>query len=85
MTQVLVIFVIRTQRNPFKSLSNHWLTITSLMVVAIAIALPYTSVGRYFGFIPLPLTFFSILLAMGMIYLVMVELVKRWFYKRVGL
>jgi Mg2+-importing ATPase len=55
------------------------------MVVAIAIALPYTSVGRYFGFIPLPLTFFSILLAMGMIYLVMVELVKRWFYKRVGL
>ena len=84
-TQVLVIFVIRTQRNPFKSLPNHWLTITSLMVVAIAIALPYTSVGRYFGFIPLPLTFFSILLAMGMTYLVMVELVKRWFYKTVGL
>lgn len=83
-TQVLVIFVIRTQRNPFKSLPNHWLTSTSLLVVAIAIALPYTFVGRYFGFIPLPLTFFSILLAMGMIYLVMVELVKRWFYKRVG-
>jgi Mg2+-importing ATPase len=83
-TQVLVIFVIRTQRNPFRSLPNHWLTSTSLMVVAVAITLPYTPVGRYFGFIPLPLAFFSILLVMGLIYLVMVELVKRWFYQRVG-
>ena len=36
-TQVLVIFIIRTRRNPFKSRPNIWLTLCSLAVVCIAI------------------------------------------------
>ncbi|MGZ8982640.1 MAG: magnesium-translocating P-type ATPase [Methylotenera sp.] len=81
-TQVLVIFVIRTRRNPFKSRPNGWLASTSLLIVAIAAMLPYTPLGTYFKFVPLPPVFFSILIAMGIVYLVMVELVKRWFYRR---
>ena len=81
-TQVLVIFVIRTRRNPFKSHPNKWLAITSLLIVAIAALLPYIAIGRYFGFVALPPVFFSILIAMAIIYLVMVEFVKRWFYRR---
>jgi Mg2+-importing ATPase len=81
-TQVLVIFVIRTRRNPFKSKPNIWLASSSLLVVAIAAALPYTALGRYFGFVPLPAVFFGILMGMVMLYLVMVELGKRWIYQR---
>lgn len=81
-TQVLVIFVIRTRRNPFKSRPNLWLATTSLLVVAVAAMLPYTTLGAYFGLVPPPLVFFTILVAMVITYLVMVELVKLWFYRR---
>ncbi len=36
-TQVLVIFIIRTRRNPFKSRPNLWLTLCSLSVVCLAV------------------------------------------------
>lgn len=80
-TQVLVIFIIRTRRNIFKSKPNSWLVYTSLLIVGVAITLPFTSIGAYFGFSPLPIKFFTILLTMGIGYLVMVEFVKRWFYR----
>lgn len=54
---------------------------TSLSIVGVAITLPFTSISTYFGFIPLPIKFFSILLTMGIGYLVMVEFIKRWFYR----
>jgi len=81
-TQVLVIFVIRTHKNPFKSRPNVWLTICSLMVVALAILLPFTPIGRFFGFVPPPPLFFVVLAVMVVVYLVIVEQVKQWFYRR---
>lgn len=80
-TQVLVIFIIRTRNNPLKSHPNPWLTICSLLVVALAVLLPFTPLGRYLGFVAPPLLFFFILTIMVIIYLLMVEGVKQWFYK----
>lgn len=81
-TQVLVIFIIRTRKNPLKSRPNPWLTACSLLVVAVAILLPFTPLGRFFGFVPPPALFFVILAGMVIVYLLMVEFVKQWFYKR---
>lgn len=81
-TQVLVIFIIRTRRNPFKSRPHPWLTVTSLTVVVLAIALPFTPVGAYFGLTPPPLMFFLVLAVMVLVYLTAVEGMKRWFYGR---
>ena len=81
-TQVLVIFVIRTRGNPLRSRPAALLTLTSLGVVALAAALPYTPLGARLGFAPLPAALFPILGAMVLAYLVMVQLVKRWFYRR---
>jgi Mg2+-importing ATPase len=81
-SQVLVIFVIRTRRSVFKSNPSAWLVVTSLLIVSIAAMLPYTPLGNYFRFVPLPSEFFTILLVMGVSYLLMVELVKRWFYAK---
>jgi magnesium-transporting ATPase (P-type) len=80
-TQVLVIFVIRTHKNPLKSRPNPWLAICSLLVVALAVLLPFTPLGRIFGFVAPPLLFFFILASMVILYLLMVEVVKQWFYK----
>jgi len=79
-TQVLVIFIIRTHKNPFRSRPNPWLTTSSLMVVAIAVVLPFTPLAGYLGFEPLPPLFFLVLTAMVVIYLLIVQRVKHWFF-----
>lgn len=79
-TQVLVIFIIRTRKNPLKSRPNPWLTGCSLLVVASAILIPFTPLGKFLGFVPPPLLFFVILAVMVIIYLFVVEKVKQWFY-----
>ncbi len=81
-TQVLVIFIIRTRRNPFKSRPNLWLTLCSLSVVFLATALPFTPFGRYLGFVPPPLSFYLILAGLVFFYLFAVEGIKQWFFHR---
>ncbi len=81
-TQVLVIFIIRTRGNPFKSRPHPILTFTSLVIVTTAIGLPLTPLGAYLGFVAPPAYFYGILAAMVIIYLGVVEMVKRIFYHR---
>jgi Mg2+-importing ATPase len=82
-TQTLVIFVIRTRRSPFyKSKPSKPLVLASLSIVGFALILPFTLLGNWFGFVKPPVTFFVFLIAFVVAYLSMVELLKRWFYKR---
>ncbi|HEY6008382.1 MAG TPA: magnesium-translocating P-type ATPase, partial [Geobacteraceae bacterium] len=81
-TQVLVIFVIRTRGNPFRSRPNPWLAACSLAVVAVAAALPFTPFGVHLGFTAPPASFFPVLGAMLLAYLLAVEGMKRWFFRR---
>jgi len=81
-TQVLVIFVIRTRRSPFQSRPNPWLLACSLSVVAVAALLPFTGAGRDLGFLAPPGFFFLMLSALLLCYLVTVEGIKRWFFRR---
>jgi len=83
-TQVLVIFVIRTRGNPLRSTPHPLLLVTSLTVVAAAACLPFTPLGAYFGFVPPPAIFYYILIGMAVAYLLLVELVKMAFYRRIG-
>ncbi len=76
-TQTLVIFVIRTAGNPMKSRPSLPLAITTIMIVATGIALPYTPFTRLFGFVPLPAPFFVFLAISTVTYLALVELGKR--------
>jgi Mg2+-importing ATPase len=80
-TQVLVIFIIRTRKNPFKSRPNPWLIACSLTVVAAAVLLPFTPAGVYLGFVPPPAFFFLILIVMLLAYLLAVEGIKQWFFR----
>ncbi|MGE5649292.1 MAG: HAD-IC family P-type ATPase, partial [Bacillota bacterium] len=81
-TQVLVIFIIRTRRTPFRSRPNPWLVVCSLAVAAVAVLLPFTPAGMQLGFVAPPALFFLILVAMLIFYLLAVEGVKQWFFMR---
>ncbi len=80
-TQVLVIFIIRTRKNPFKSRPNPWLFGCSLTVAAVAVLLPFTPAGVYVGFVAPPASFFLILIVMLLAYLLAVEGMKQWFFR----
>ena len=80
-TQVLVIFVIRTRGNPFRSRPSRLLTLTSLSVVVLAALIPLTPLASPLGFVAPPPRFFLILAAMVAVYLAGVQGVKTWFYR----
>lgn len=82
-TQVFVIYIIRTKKIPFlQSKPSLLLLINTLIAVIVAWVIPYIFIGQYFQFAPLPITTLLVILSMVVIYLVIVEFVKRWFYKR---
>lgn len=76
-TQTLVVFIIRTTGNPFKSRPSKALSLMVLAVVTVAMVLPYTPIAPVLGFSPLPLSYFIFLGTATLTYLVLVEIVKR--------
>ena len=80
-TQVLVIFVIRTRGNPLRSRCSSWLTVSSLGVLALAVALPFTPAAAALGFVPLSTPFVGTLALVVVAYLVLIQLVKMTFIK----
>ncbi|MGB7787576.1 magnesium-translocating P-type ATPase [Methanoregula sp.] len=84
-TQTLVIFVIRTRVVPFyQSRPSRMLFASTIAIVLIACALPFTVIGSLFGLVQLPVAFFAILAALVISYLILVELVKYWFFRKFG-
>jgi Mg2+-importing ATPase len=81
-TQTLVVFVIRTAANPLASRPSRPLLISVLAVVAVAVVLPYTPVGRLIRFTPLPISLLGTIAFLALTYLLLVQAVKSWFYRR---
>ena len=82
MTELFIVMVIRTRRPFFRSRSGTLLLVATLLVAGTTIFLPYTPLGALFGFVPLPVSFVFLLLAITGAYLLASELVKGWFFRR---
>jgi Mg2+-importing ATPase len=81
-TEVLVMFVIRTRRVPFtKSRPGKWLAILTLSCVVIGTIIPFTFLGNFLGFTPLPAEYWILLILMVATYLLLVDAGKVFFYK----
>lgn len=81
-TQILVVFIIRTPGNPLRSRPHPLLAITSCAIVALGVILPYTPLGVWFGFVPVPVIFLLAVFGLVACYLVLTQAVKRWFFRR---
>ena len=80
-TQVLVIFVIRTRGNPFFSHPNPVLWIATASVLSIAMIIPFSPLAGFFGFVALPWPYFLALGVLVLMYLVLAQMVKVYFYR----
>jgi Mg2+-importing ATPase len=81
-TEVLIMFVIRTRRIPFfTSRPGKWLSLLTLSCVGFGTILPFTILGRFMGFAPLPPEYWVLLVLMVATYLVLVDAGKVFFYK----
>jgi Mg2+-importing ATPase len=81
-TQSLIIFAIRTRRVPFfRSRASRPLTIAILSCVTIGALLPFSPLADVLGFTALPAGYFAFLVGAVMLYLLIVELAKRRFYR----
>jgi Mg2+-importing ATPase len=81
-TQTLVVFVIRTAGNPFQSRPSRQLLISVLAITVVGAVLPYTPLGPLLGFTPLPLSLLGAISLLALTYLILVQAVKTWFYRR---
>ena len=84
-TQTLVLFVIRTMGNPFRSRPSRPLVVTTLLIAGIGVVLPVTPLATVLGFTTLPRSYFAFLIPATLIYLVLVDVAKRQLARRLGL
>jgi len=83
-TQILVIYVIRTQKIPFiQSRPSKTLTFATLGILSIGFIITLKGIGSFFGFDSLPLNAYLIIAALVIVYLLIVEGVKQIFYKTI--
>jgi Mg2+-importing ATPase len=81
LTELAVVFVLRTRGPAFASRPSGLLAGTSVLVAAAALASPYLgSFSRAFGFVPVPAGLFAAAVAVVVTYIVATEIAKRRFY-----
>jgi Mg2+-importing ATPase len=83
LTQTLVIHVIRTNKIPFlQSRASLPLVVTSLLVMAIGIWLPFSPFAAALGFTGLPPLYWVLLFATLLLYIALTQTVKMWLLRR---
>ena len=82
-SQTLVVHLIRTPKLPFiQSRASKSLTISTLIIVAIALVLPFTGVGAALGLVHIPLVFYAYLFATILLYGICTQVIKKVYVKK---
>jgi Mg2+-importing ATPase len=84
-TQTLIIHVIRTSKIPFLQSRASWpLIAASVVIPAIGMWLTVSPLAPTLGFVALPGSYWLLLAAMLLVYMVLTQGVKSWFHRRYG-
>lgn len=85
LTQTLIVHMIRTEKVPFiQSRASKPVIIMTIIIMIVGIAIPFTSLGTYLGFVPLPKKYFGWLAGILIAYSLTTELAKRLYIKKFG-
>jgi len=81
----LIVLVIRSRKPFFRSKPGKYLLITTLSIVILTFILPFTPLGKLFGFTQLSFSTMMLLIMIIAVYIASAEITKKIFYKRVSL
>ena len=81
LSAALVVLVVRSRHSIFRSRPGKRLLLATLVVVAVALVLPFLAFAPLLGLTPLPLSFLPLLALIVAMYIVSAELAKRLFYR----
>ena len=84
-TQVLVIFIIRTNGRPWADLPRPIFVATSLGALLMALVIPFTPLAQWLGFQTPPLAMTGAIMGVVFLYLICAELLKRTAIRQVVL
>ena len=76
-----MIFIIRTA-HPLRDRPHPAARSKFALCLRLAVALPYSPLAHWLGFVPVPATVMGALALVTITYLVTVHCVKRWFFTR---
>ncbi len=79
----MIVLVIRSRKPFFRSRPGKYLLIATLSIAVITLVFPFTPLGNVFGFSPLTLSTYLLLLMIVVLYILAAEITKRIFYKKV--
>ena len=82
LSEIMITFAIRTKKPFYKSRPSKWLAISSLIAAVATLGIVYSPINQYFAFVPLPLWFIAMIFGILIAYFAMVEIIKKWFYKK---
>jgi Mg2+-importing ATPase len=86
LTQTLIVHIIRTKKIPFiQSVASPFLLLTTFIVMVAGAAIPYLPIGSYFGFVPLPFSFWIWIIVFLLSYAALTHSVKVWFHRKFGI
>ena len=83
MTELVIAMVVRTRRVFFRSRPGTLLWVSTVIVIAITIVLPYLPFAGIFGFIPLPAPLMLTVLGLTGLYVLVTEIAKKFFYSKI--
>ena len=85
LTQTLIVHIIRTRRVPFfGSRASGYMTLTTLIIMAIGAWLPYSPFAPALGMVPLPAVYWAWIALFLVSYGILTHWVKTWFFNRYG-
>jgi P-type Mg2+ transporter len=82
LTELVIALVVRTRHLFFRSRPSTLLLVSTLAMVAITLMLPYLPFHYLFGFIPLPAPLMLSMIGLTVLYVVVTEAAKKYFYSR---
>lgn len=83
LSQTLIVHMIRTRKIPFIQSRATWPVMSlTFSIMAIGIAIPFTTFGSKIGLMPLPLSYFPWLIIILLSYCILTQVIKVWYIKK---
>jgi Mg2+-importing ATPase len=85
LTQTLIVHIIRTNKIPFfQSRASVIMTMSTLIVMAVAVILPYSPIASYIGLVPLPVIYWAWIVGFLILYSILTHLMKTFFNRKIN-